>query len=184
MEYQYQTMVVQFKIKPHGNSKEANTSYRRTKASTREALASSNLPPRHAFDSVSEMVGGIDHFSSVASLPRNMRQVYYSQKQNKASSSIEGSGQTNSDPYVNLTLSCKLQQSNLQTQFIQSVTLAPQPIAFLGNRQQFQEVVKFCTNPVKFCPFELDPTFDHGNFSVTTTTYKHLLFVERRTGIF
>lgn len=183
IEYQYHTSIVKFKIQPHGNSKNIETSYRRTKTSTQEALASSKLAPRHAFDQVSEKVGGIEHFSSVGSLPRNMRQVHYLQhKQDKSNISNDVLSQTN-DPYINLTLCCKLQQSNPETQFIQRVTTAPQPMAFLGNKQQFREVVKFCTNPIKFSPFELDPTFDHGNFSVTTTTYKHLFLIERRTGI-
>lgn len=43
-------------------------------------------------------------------------------------------------------------------------------------------MVKFCCNPEGFSVFSVDVTYDIGEFFVTTTTYKHLMLVDRETG--
>ena len=47
------------------------------------------------------------------------------------------------------------------------------------NEKQVEDIKKFCTNEVKFCIFQIDPTFNLGEFSVTTTQYEHLFLVNR-----
>lgn len=69
-----------------------------------------------------------------------------------------------------------------ETSFVQTVSLAPEPYAVFANDQQFKELKKFCTNQLKFSIFQVDPTFNLGNFSVTTTAYEHLFLIDRKTG--
>ena len=177
IEYQFQSAVNRFQIKAHGNSKEENTPYKRTRPSTTKYLEDKDRQPRHLFDEASERVGGISKCNSVGALPRNPRQVYYNQSKKKGITSSS----CVPDPYMNLVLICKEQKKNPETQFVREVTLAPQPVSFLFNKQQMKDLIKFCTNPVKFSIFQIDPTFDLGHFSVTTTTYEHLLLIDRKT---
>ena len=69
-----------------------------------------------------------------------------------------------------------------ETAYVQTFSLALEPFCILTNNQQLNELVKFCTNPLKFSVFQVDPTFNLGNFSVTTTTNEHLFLRDRRTG--
>ena len=43
--------------------------------------------------------------------------------------------------------------------------------------EQLDDLASFCTNSEHFGIMSIDPTFDLGPFSVTTTTYEHLLLI-------
>ena len=45
-----------------------------------------------------------------------------------------------------------------------------------------EDLEKFCCNPEELSVFSVDVTYDIGDFFVTTTTYKHLMLVDRETG--
>ena len=183
VEYQFQNEEHHFETKCHGNDKKGISSYMRTQKSTLNALRMEveQKKPRVALDSVSERFGGITGGSSSASLPRNISQAYNSIKQ--VTTKFNKSQESGSiDGYMSLILTCKDQMKDPKTAYIQKVLLAPEPMVVLANEQQLDDVVKFCTNPIKFCVFQADPTFDLGNFSVTTTQYEHLLLLDRRSG--
>ena len=84
-----------------------------------------------------------------------------------------------SDSYASLILNCKEQAKNVELAFIRKVECAAEPDKYLMNEKQLEDIEKFCTNEVKFGVFQIDLTFNLGEFSVTTTQYKHLLLVNR-----
>lgn len=47
---------------------------------------------------------------------------------------------------------------------------------------QINSLVRFATNPNKFCVLSIDPTFTLGDFSVTCIAYRNLLVTDFRTG--
>ena len=89
---------------------------------------------------------------------------------------------SSSDPYASLTLKCKEKAKNVELAFVRKVECAPEPVIYLMNEKQLEDIEKFCTNEVKFGIFQIDPIFNLGEFSVTTTQYEHLLLVNRISG--
>ena len=79
-------------------------------------------------------------------------------------------------------MKCKEQAKNVELAFVRKVECAPEPVIYLMNEKQLEDIEKFCTNEVKFDVFQIDPMFNFGEFSVTTTQYEHLLLVNRITG--
>ena len=79
-------------------------------------------------------------------------------------------------------MKCKEQAKNVELAFVRKVECAPEPVIYLMNEKQLEDIEKFCTNEVKFGVFQIDPTFSLGEFSVTTTQYEHLLLVNRISG--
>ena len=105
-----------------------------------------------------------------------MRQVYYNNNSNKKLEPRKD------DPYTSLVVLCKEQMKQPESAFIQMVSLAPEPVSVFCFNRQLDEIVKFCTNPIKFGVLQADPTFNLGQYSVTTTSYEHLFLLERTTG--
>ena len=89
---------------------------------------------------------------------------------------------SSSDPYASLTLKCKEKAKNVELAFVRKVECAPEPIIYLMNEKQLEDIEKFSTNEVKFGVYQIDPIFNLGEFSVTTTQYEHLLLVNRISG--
>ena len=63
----------------------------------------------------------------------------------------------------------KEQAKNVELAFVRKVECAPEPVMHLINEKQLEDIENFCTNEVKFGIFQIDPTFNLGEFSVTTT---------------
>lgn len=76
---------------------------------------------------------------------------------------------------------CKREQSKSMP-FIRSVLAAPEPICLFCNDRQLHDVKHFCCNAINFSILGVDATFNLGEFSVTITTYRHLLLEEETTG--
>ena len=153
-----------FIILPHGNSKsERSISFKRTQESTIESIKNRIFEdPRKALDHVAEEVGGILTCQSSGTLPRNAAQ--------------------SSDPYASLILKCKEQAKNVELVFVRKVECAPEPVIYSMNEKQLEDIEMFCTNEVKFGVFQIDPTFNLGQFSIVTTQYEYLLLVNRISG--
>ena len=64
--------------------------------------------------------------------------------------------------------------------YIRKVHTAPVPNVILSINEQLDDLVSFCTNSEHFGILSIDPTFDLGPFSVTTTTYEHLPLISHR----
>ena len=78
-------------------------------------------------------------------------------------------------------LACKEDAKNQDNAFIREVYSAPEPIVVLAANEQVKNVTMFCTKEARFSVFEVDPTFDIGQFSVTATQYQYLLLLHRRS---
>ena len=59
------------------------------------------------------------------------------------------------------------------------VQAAPEATCVLAADYQLN---RFCTNKDQFSILGIDPTFNLGEFSLTVTTYRHLMLVSTRTG--
>ena len=53
---------------------------------------------------------------------------------------------------------------------------APYPMMCLTFDWTLYDLAHFCTNPKNFSILGVDLTFDLGDFDVTVTTYRHLMF--------
>ena len=172
-----------FTILPHGNTKsESSIYFKRTQESTTESIKNRLVfeYPRKALNHVAEEVGGILTCQSSGSLPRNAAQSYYLKSKIPVAINIKKEVVIlSSDSYASLILKCKEQAKNVELAFIPKVECAPEPVIYLMNEKQLGDIEKFCTNEVKFGVFQIDPTFNLGEFSVTTTQYEHLLLVNR-----
>ena len=155
--------------KPHGNSK-STTPYVRTSPSTLQKLkecAKSNFP-KDAVQSVTKEKGGIVK-SAAGDLPRNRKQVDNIRLQAK-----------DTDPLLSVMKMCKDSLGKSANPFVRLVTSAPEPMSILCTNDQLNNIVRFCsTNGSPLC---VDPTFDLGDFSVTVTSYRHLLLQHTKKG--
>ena len=116
---------------------------------------------------------------SAGSWSRNISQAY-NIKKNKDTPSPTILNKN--DPYLALVMECKEQAKDSSTAYIRNDLCASEPIVIVGTDEQLDGLVSFCTNSEHFGIMSIDPTFDLGPFSVTTTTYEHLLLISRRGG--
>jgi len=179
VEYVFEEQAHDFVIKSHGNNKKKDAPFSRTKPSTYQEIKASlkTKQPRIVLDEVSKNNGGIMKAKCASILPRNITQIYNANKDLNNEKGI-----VNTDPYNSLILMCKEQDKNSATAFVRKVECAPEPIVVLATDHQIYDVVKFCTHPVRFSVLQADPTFDLGEFSITTTQYEHLMLINRRSG--
>lgn len=156
--------------KPHGNSK-STTPYIRTSPSTLQKLkecAKSNSP-KDAVQSVTKENGGITK-AAAGDLPRNQKQVSNIRSQTKEN-----------DPLLSVMVMCKDSLGKSANPFVRLVTSAPEPMSILCTNDQLKDVVRFCTTN-ECSPLCVDPTFDLGDFSVTVSSYRHLLLQHTKKG--
>ena len=69
---------------------------------------------------------------------------------------------------------------NIEKAFIRSVDTSPGKVLFVASNQQLTELVRFCTDPRKFCIIGDDPTYNVGPCYVTLTTYRQLQFLTKK----
>ena len=182
VDYQFSGTEHSFTLKAHGSSRNASKPYIRTQKSTITTLkeAVSTSQPRVAFDRVAEELGGMSCGSSSGSWPKDVKQAY-NLKSRTGCKPLNVA--VTSDPYLALVMQCKEDAKDQKTAYIRQVTCAPEPVVILTTDEQIDNLVKFCTNSVHFGVFAVDPTFDLGSFSVTTTTYENLHLISRRGGV-
>ena len=162
--------------KSHGNAKNSKgTPYYRTKHSIKQKIeqAAKVMTPQDAFNKMYEEAGGVRGCQSVGDTPRNYKQItnvrYKLSDPNPQKDSLYAvmkkclDGQSRSD------------------QFYRSVQAAPEATCVLASDYQLNDIERFCTNPAQFSILGIDPTFNLGEFSVTVTTYQHLMLESRRT---
>ena len=177
IEYQYDGEEKPFRIESHGSCKDPKAkAYKRTQKSILQALKEelNTSKPRQAIDKLSENPAGIFGVARSSALPRNVQQEY-SVKQRLKKAAV-------SDPRYALVLQCKEEDKAKETAYVRKVEAAPEPAAVLAFNWKMKDIAKFCTNPKQFFVFQVDPTFDLGPSSVTTTQYEHLLLVNRQSG--
>ena len=79
----------------------------------------------------------------------------------------------------------RLEASQLKP-FMRRIQVTPEPSCIVASDRQLKDLVRLCTTQFRqFHPASLlciDTTFNNGNFSVTPTTYKHKILVDRHYG--
>ena len=168
-------------IRSHGNSKKRKQSFCRTHPSTMKVLKeeAQNCPPKEAVSIIYEEKGGIMGATCLGELPRNRDQV--SNMRRTVNSKLPlCSNKGLRDPLFMVMEQCKLCESG--DKFVRVVTASPEPMCILATDQQLNDLVRFATNPNKFCVISIDPTFSLGDFSVTCIAYRNLLVIDTRTG--
>lgn len=160
------------KLEPHRNSKKCCQPYYATATSTKQRIeekAKSSLGPSSIFDELYEDGGGMLESSSFASLPRGISQIKYERTKLRR--------QHSKDTLAELIELCK--QSN--GKFLHSLQVSPDVRLVLATKAQIADLVKFCCNPENFSVFGIDVTYNIGNFYVTTTTYRHLMLLDKES---
>ena len=176
--YQFDEKKHNFVITSHGNAK-VSKPYKRTQKSTMENIKTnaglSKL--RVLFDELTEKHGGIHSCKSIGALPRDRKQV------ENVRARLSSPWSSNGDPLLAAILKCKEdEREDVTNSFVRKVVAGPEPAAVLFLDKQLNDISKFCCNNDYWSPLQVDPTFDLGQFSVTTSQYKNLLVVNRRTG--
>jgi hypothetical protein len=180
VEYQFDEKEHDFVITSHGNAKISKPkAYKRTQKSTMENMktSASLSKPRVLFDELTEKNGGIRSCKSIGALPRDRKQV------ENVRARLSNASTSNGDPLLAVILKCKEdERADVNNSYVRKVVAAPEPAAVLFLDKQLDDISKFCCNNDYWSPLQVDPTFNLGPFSVTTSQYKNLLFVNRRTG--
>ena len=102
---------------------------------------------------------------SMASVPRNSRQVSYTQYKG---------GTKNCDPLYRGMLECKLAQGTSDV-FVQDVKGAPFPMSVLCFDWQLNDMERFLTFNQQFSVLTVDTTFKLGQFYITPMMCQHLM---------
>ena len=148
-----------------------------------KSLAETNKP-REVVHKVIEGFGGVEKCSSMGQMVRNRQQVKDlvrngAASQTQAVKNLTGQRGKADDPWYQLLIDSKRQARDCESAFIRDVRVAPEPLCVLTNRQQLKDIKRFCCDPTDFQPLTVDPTFDIGKYSVTVTTYQHLVLENR-----
>ena len=124
-----------------------------------------------------EDAGGLLGFQSHGVLPRNRQQISDVKRNAKP--------KKDKDEMCKLIEMSRLEASQLKP-FMRRVQVTPEPSCIVASDRQLNDLVRLCTTQFRqFLPASLlciDTTFNNGNFSVTPTTYKHKILVDRHYG--
>ena len=107
-------------------------------------------------------------FKSLSDISRNIRQIKYERQKLRRTKDMD-------------ELSTLLHAAQ-DSEHIHNLQWTPNPHLVVADAGTVQNVVENCTNPASSSPFTIDTTFNVGSFFVTTTFYKHMKLIDRRTG--
>lgn len=172
LQYYFDGPVVSVTPKPHGLSKHSQPYYR-TPKSTMDKLkkVSTESMPKAALNKLVADEGGEIESKRPTKLPRNRQQL---------SNLRRSTNVRDSNVLYTILLECKLAQGSVDA-YIRDVKAAPNPQCILFFDWQIKEMIKFLTNPFCFGVFNVDTTFNLGQFYVTTTSYPHYMLESIRT---
>jgi len=169
-------------IKPHGNTKKRNNSFKRTKSSTLKLVkkgVEENKRPLKVLRDVENIQGGVMNAKSGCDLPRDRRQIYNAKKASKAYAEGASLSDYKRDTLAQVMQMCK--DTSLSTDaFVRSVEAAPEPMCVVATDQQLCDLECFCLGTPSSV-LSVDPTFNLGPFYVTPITY-HNLLVKTKNG--
>lgn len=160
-------------LAPHRNARgKSKRPYLRTSASALQSLKEHcfEKKPKVIYDNGFHQSGGLLKSNSISDEPRNPKQIY------NARTSQVSKNDTDKDEIFQLLMKLK-DDNTADGGFIQNVKFGNTPEVILGFEQQMTDIVRFCTNPLRFSVMGIDPTFNLGKFFVTLTTYKHPMLV-------
>ena len=167
VQYVFDGVEREVKVKPHGNTK-SQRPYYRTSDTTKQRLLqlSETYSPKEVFHRSLEEKGGILQLKSAGGHARDLKQIK-NIKQKKQ--------QNEDDEFVELLQMLKEDARDIENAFVRKVDNSSDPCVVLASKQQLRDIERFCTNPAKFCVLGVDATFNFGKYYVTLTTYRHLL---------
>ena len=161
----------------HKNSKQSSQPYVRTWESTKLLLKSApeTMTPRDVvYTTVADEIGGISKCSSSGKLPRGRQQVKDFSRYAKQQRTHNTAGQIkDDDPWLRLLGEGKKQALSRNTAFIRDVRVAPEPLCVMATDRQINDLKRFCCQPTEYKPFTVDPTFNIGEYNVTSNIGKH-----------
>ncbi len=129
--------------------------------------------PKQVLGDVSAKVGGLLHTVYPGQLPRSEKQITNIKKD-------KSKGRCGSYCDELFMVMQKAHVDDQSSKFIQAIRTAPDPAIVLSNDCQTNDLIRFCTDPNKFCVLTVDPTFSLGEFDVTPVSYRHLLLETKR----
>jgi hypothetical protein len=166
---------------PHGNAKNTNRPYKKTKASVKrnleDTLQKTNLPPARAVSQVDSNQGGYMLATSSSDLCRDRKQAWnINHKVKNTASSFEPLQFGKKDDLAEVMKRCKSERKG--EEFVREVVGAPEPRCVLANKRQINDLITFCcADRPNNCVLGVDPTFNLGEFYVTFTVYRHLALI-------
>ena len=182
VQYIFETEEKKFPITKHGNAKRTGK-YKQTASSVRTKLKDNvkTMKPKQALHTTRKQLGGTKLATSSASIPRDISQAKNFIHRFRAGSSAASSPK---DVLSSIMETCKKTMNKPDHCFIRKVEGAPEPMCIIGTEAAFINVERFCCAvPQGFNSIlTIDPTFNHGDFYFTPTTYKNLSVIRKSTG--
>ena len=174
-----------FTILPHGNStSKSSKSFKRTQESATESIKNRLIfeDPRKALDHIAEEVGGILTCQSFGSLPRNAPRSYYLKSKIPVAINIKIRVWFHHQIHMHYLYWNERNRVKILNLLSTESWMCARTGHIFNEEKQLKDIEKFWTNEMKFGVFQIDPSFNWGEFSVTTTQYEHLLLVNRISG--
>ena len=167
LQYYFDGPEIEFRIKPHGNSKSSAPFFRTSESAKKvhKELASKNRQKKVVYKAT-QIQGGEIEAKGMSTLPRNRMQISnYRRVENKKNDNV----------LYSVMLECKLSQGTKEA-FVRDVKTAPEPQCVLCFDSQIADMERFlCDSSHTHGILTVDPTYNLGEFYVTPTTYPHLM---------
>ena len=135
----------------HMAIQKSNVAFYPTSPTTIKKEAQNN-GPKEAVNSTSSSSRGVMNVSGAGQLPRNEHQV----SNIKCLQKKQFSGAIDADDLFIAMTECKSQ--DITVYYVREVEAAPDPALVLGNDQQLNDLVQFCTGSEEFSIDKVDPT--------------------------
>ena len=172
-------------LKPHGNS-ESLLPYRRLFSGTQELMINSEGQPKKGLHKIYSSVCDAVHARSIGKQSRGPQDLYSARYQVPKRHKLKRNHKTESviqldELWVLLEKAKRDEIGEGQVPFIRECRVHPDFLTVLAHDQQLVELKLFCTNPVEFCVFAIDPKFNifKEKISLTVTTYIYLKLVHK-----
>ena len=162
----------------HGNAKRKKV-FTRTKPSVRQKLKENltRYPVSEAVAKTRRELGGPLTISSDAEMPRGRTQAYDIKRERVGSYGVERKTRE-TDEMTSLNWFAHTEGKD----FVRMQALSGEPLILLATDNQLADLSRFCTQDLDFSHLSVDPTFNFGDFSVTPTSYRNILFESVKTG--
>jgi hypothetical protein len=126
--------------------------------------------------------GGILKAATLSALPKTVKQIQKLKERSNEGKSSMTSRHAKKDELFAVISKCVEESHSEKGRFVQFVQGAPQPLDFLSDNRQLNDIERFCTNRQNPGILSIDTTYNCGEFYVTPTTYRHQMLLSKRTG--
>ncbi|XP_066928713.1 uncharacterized protein [Clytia hemisphaerica] len=153
-----------FASHPHGNS-HSDDPYTRTKVSVLDYIKDNTEKPKKLVSKIYNDAGGFLGVEGPNELVRNSMQIY----------NINRSLKVHKDELIEVR-DLYQREKACGDMFIRELSVIPEVSVFVSSDQQLLDIERFCTKNTNFSVLGVDATFNLGQYFVTLTTYRHLMF--------